>query len=88
MWHPKRSNRFERSYERLNEEIANQVDEALRRLLSSERPELLGISKMGSRKSYFSWELGRSCRILYRPEYSERIIEFFRLCSHKEAYGP
>jgi mRNA-degrading endonuclease YafQ of YafQ-DinJ toxin-antitoxin module len=68
--------------------MAQRVDEAIVILLSSERPERKGIPKTASRKGYFAWELGQSCRLLYRPIYDERVIEFFRVCSHDEVYEP
>jgi len=88
LWHARRSRRFVNRYERLSDELADQVDEAIRTLLSAERPERYGELKKGKRKGYFAWDLGRSCRMLFRPDYSERIIDFFRVCSHKEVYGP
>lgn len=88
MWRAKPSNRFQRSYNRLSDELADRVDEALETLLSSDRPELIGIRKGARRKGYWSYELGRECRILFRPDYDEELIEFVRVCSHKEVYGP
>lgn len=88
MWRSRVSDRFESIYNRLSAEMVRRVDTAIIALLSSRRPELMGIAKKGSRKGYFAWELGRSCRILYRPDYDEMVIEFFRVCSHKEVYGP
>lgn len=88
LWKSKPSNRFSRAYNNLSDEMAKRVDEAIETLLSSERPELFGVQKTGSRKNYFAWEFGRACRLLFRPEYAQRVIEFFRVCSHKEAYGP
>lgn len=88
MWRPKSSNRFKHGYSRLSDEMAKRVQEAIRIILSSPNPERLGVPKKKKWKSYFAWELGRSCRILYKPNYNERIIEFIRVCSHKEVYGP
>ena len=68
--------------------MAERVDSALKSLLSEDRPERLGISKKASRKGYFAYELGRSCRIIYRPDYGEKVVEFFRVCSHTEVYNP
>ena len=88
MWRSRKSNRFEHSYNQLSDELANKADEAIITLLSSPRPERLGIPKSGSRKGYFAWELGRKCRILYYPVYEQNVVEFFKLCSHDEVYGP
>ena len=88
MWRAKPSNRFKSSYRRLVDEQADRVDKALETLLSSDRPELIGIRKGGRRRGYWTYELGQACRILYRPDYDEDLIEFFRVCSHKEVYGP
>jgi hypothetical protein len=68
--------------------MAKKADGVMITLLSSPRPERLGILKSGSRKGYFAWELGRKCRILYYPVYEENIVEFFRICSHDEVYEP
>lgn len=68
--------------------MARKVDDAIITLLSSPRPESLGLAKTGPRKGYFAWELGRQCRILYCPKYEENIVEFFRVCSHDEVYEP
>ena len=68
--------------------MVERVDNALKTLLNEERPERLGIPKKASRKGYFAYELGRSCRIIYKPNYNEKIVEFFRVCSHTQAYNP
>jgi mRNA-degrading endonuclease RelE of RelBE toxin-antitoxin system len=88
LWKAKPSNRFRRSYNKLDSEMVERVEGALQSLLNADRPERLGIQKTGRRKGYWAFELGRSCRIIYRPEYDEGLIEFFRLCSHTEVYEP
>ena len=88
MWKSKPSNRFKSSYKNLSDEMAKRVDDALQSLLNADRPERIGIPKTANRKGYFAYELGRSCRIIYMPEYADRLIEFFRLCSHTQAYNP
>lgn len=88
MWRSRKSNRFEHRYKKLSDEVAQKVDEVIVTLLSSERPERKGIAKTASRKGYFVWELGRSCRVLYRPIYAENTVEFSRVCSHNEVYQP
>jgi mRNA-degrading endonuclease RelE of RelBE toxin-antitoxin system len=88
LWRSRKSNRFEHRYKKLSDEVAQKVDEVIVTLLSSDRPERKGIEKTASRKGYFAWELGQSCRVLYRPIYEEKVIEFFRVCSHNEAYLP
>jgi len=88
LWKAKPSNRFKSSYKNLSDEMSQKVDSALKSLLISDKPERLGIVKIASRKGYFAYELGRSCRIIYRPIYGEKTIELLRVCSHKEAYNP
>ena len=88
LWKAKPSNRFKSSYKHLSDEMAERVDSALKSLLSEDRPERLGIPKKASRKGYFAYELGRSCRIIYRPNYNEKIVAFFRVCSHTAVYSP
>ena len=68
--------------------MAQRVDLALQSLLETEKPERLGIAKTASRKGYFAYELGRSCRIIYCPFYEQKTIELLRVCSHKQAYNP
>ena len=88
MWRSRKSNRFLHRYKKLSDERAQRADEAILTLLSSDRPETKGIAKTASRKGYFAWELGQSCRMLYRPIYAEKVVEFFRICSHDEIYEP
>lgn len=87
LWHAIRSNTFVSSYKHLSSELAERVDNALRTLLSSERPERLGVFKTGPIRGLFAYEIGAKCRILYRPDYERRAIELFRVCSHKVVYG-
>jgi mRNA-degrading endonuclease RelE of RelBE toxin-antitoxin system len=68
--------------------MTKRVDDALQNLLNADRPERIGIPKTASRRGYFAYELGRSCRIIYRPEYAEHIVELFRVCSHTQSYQP
>ncbi len=88
MWKAKPSNRFKSSYKNLSDEMAQRVDSALQNLLNADKPERLGIPKKASRKGYFAYELGRSCRIIYRPAYDQKTIELLRVCSHIEVYNP
>lgn len=88
MWKAKPSNRFKSSYKNLSDEMVKRVDSALKSLLEADKPGRLGILKMASRKGYFAYELGRSCRIIYRPIYEQKTIELLRVCSHKQAYNP
>jgi hypothetical protein len=68
--------------------MAKRVDKALVDLVTTNRPERLGVIKTGRVKSYFAYELGQACRIIYKPIYEEGVIEFYRVCSHKEAFAP
>jgi mRNA-degrading endonuclease RelE of RelBE toxin-antitoxin system len=88
LWKAKPSNRFKSSYKNLSDDMAQRVDSALKSLLDADKPERLGIAKTASRKGYFAYELGRSCRIIYRPIYDQKTIELLRVCSHKQAYNP
>ena len=88
MWKAKPSNRFKSSYRNLSNEMAQRVDDALKNLLNTDKPEHLGIAKTATRKGYFAYELGRSCRIIYRPDYQQKTIDFLRVCSHKQSYAP
>ena len=88
MWKAKPSNRFKSSYKKISDDMAQRVDSALKSLLEADKPERLSIAKMANRKGYFAYELGRSCRIIYRPIYDQKTIELLRVCSHKQAYNP
>ncbi len=66
--------------------MAKRAEEAILALASSERPDLLGIRKSGRLENLYAWELGRECRLLYAPDFRNRVIEFHRICSHKEVY--
>ena len=88
MWDHIRANRFDSSYNRLRDDLANRVDDVIRTLVKSKRPELYGKRKTGPMKGLYTWELGRECRVLYYPDYNDNLIVFFRVCSHKEVYGP
>ena len=84
MWRPGTSNRFKKGYRKIGPEILDRITEGLEILINSERPELLGIKK----DSYYAYEVGRQCRILFCPHHDTRILELARVCSHKEVYGP
>lgn len=88
MWKPGRSNRFKKGYKKIGAELLKRVNKALKTLLESEHPENIGQIKTGAKKGYFSYEIGRSCRILYLPHHDTKVLEFARICSHKEVYGP
>jgi mRNA-degrading endonuclease YafQ of YafQ-DinJ toxin-antitoxin module len=88
LWRINKFNRFESAYRRLDDEWVERVDAALRILTKTSRPETLGASKSSTLRGFFAYELGRDCRILYRPDYNAGILEFHRVCSHKEVYGP
>jgi len=66
--------------------MVKRVDEAIRALITSEKPETLGVPKKLDEMILYTWEFGRSCRLLYKPDYDQRIVDFYRVCSHKEVY--
>lgn len=88
MWEADTSNRFRKNLKRMSPEMRQKAQEAMKTLLIAERPETMGEPKTASRDTYFAWDLGRECRIVYRPRKEEKVIEFERVCSHKEAYEP
>ena len=87
MWRSVRSRRFKKRYAKLTDKEAERVDKALMDLLTSRRPDLLGIPKHGRLRGCRAYELGRSCRILYRVDFERHLVQLFRLCSYKEVYG-
>ena len=84
MWGADYSNRFQKSFSKLTTETKDEAIKAVDTLLRSDHPERMGRQKTGSWKSYFAWELGRDCRIIYRPRRTDNKVEFERICSHKE----
>ena len=83
LWDLEFRNRFRSAYKRIHSNLAARVDDVIRELVSSDKPELLGIPKT---TGLFAWELGRACRVTYQPDYSNGVIIFHRVCSHKEVY--
>jgi addiction module RelE/StbE family toxin len=87
MWKQWASNRFKKGYRKISNEMVERVKKAVKKLVESEHPERYGVPKKGNLSGYYAWELGRQCRILFKPHYDENTIEFARVCSHKESYG-
>jgi len=87
-WAQTFTKRFKHSYRRLTAHMKQRVDQAITTLVQSENPQFLGIRKRSPLSKIYAYELGRECRILYRVNEHEKTIDFFRVCSHKEVYGP
>lgn len=84
MWKPSKSNRFQSKFNNIGSDLVDRAVEGILILVTAERPELFGVPKRGPWSTYYAYEIGRSCRILYKPHYDSGIIEFARICSHKE----
>jgi mRNA-degrading endonuclease RelE of RelBE toxin-antitoxin system len=78
--------KFRKLYGQLPPEMKQRVNEALRNIKEHPRPEMLGFRKKGKKKDLWAYEIGRECRITYRPEYDRHVVHFFRVCSHKIVY--
>lgn len=84
MWRSQPSNRFRKRYRDIGPELIDRANKGIMALVTSDRPELLGDRKTAQWGEYYTYEIGRSCRIIYTPIYETNIIKFARICSHKE----
>jgi len=87
------SSTFEHLYKKKKgnapEYILVKAVEAINDLISTSNPESLGEKKKGQLGDYYSIDLTRGHRILYRVtrESENIIINLDRICDHKEVYG-
>ena len=65
------------------------VDAGINELRNSERPEMIGDRKRGELFGYYSYEISRGHRILYRVERKDGVVSVLlhRVCDHKNVYG-
>lgn len=84
-WRVVKEPAFRRRYKSLSPEMRSKVDSAVDELASSDNPEKRGAYKGNLR--VFSYEIGRSYRIIYFTDRSEREIVLSRVCDHKSVYG-
>lgn len=60
---------------------------AIERLEDSDNPAKLGIRKHGPYSDAYSYEIGKSIRLIYKVNFTAKTIEFVSVGSHKEVYG-
>lgn len=86
MWSFWRSSKFKKRFRKIDSTLNERAINAIIELEQSENPLSLGVQKHGPLHDYWTFELGRECRILYNIDADKRIINLHRICSHKEAY--
>ena len=86
MWNLVFTKTFNKQYTKLDSEIQNRVDNAIRDLQTSEDPTKLGRPKKGMLKNMFAYNLGKY-RIIYDVCRKEIIILFVYVGDHKDVYG-
>jgi len=84
---------FEKLYtakkKRSPKELMKRVDDGIAELRDSDEPERIGIRKKGNLRRFYSYEISRGHRILYRVERTDDIVyvHLYRVCDHKNVYG-
>lgn len=63
------------------------VEEALRNLVNAEDPTALGTRKRGEYSGVYSYEIGKSVRLIYSVDFKNKIIRLVAVGTHKEVYG-
>lgn len=56
-------------------------------MVDVEDPTRLGTRKHGEYSDAYSFEIGRSIRLIYRVNFRSKTIELVAVGSHKEVYG-
>lgn len=60
---------------------------AIQELENADDPVKLGTRKHGPYSDAYSYERGKSIRLIYRVDFDNKTIEFVTVGSHKEVYG-
>jgi len=85
LWGFERKSKFKKQYKTLGPEKQEQVKKALAELANSNDPTQFGVFKPSMK--VYAYELGRSDRILYDVNFTNKIIILFRVGDHKDVYG-
>lgn len=85
MWAFDRKSNFKKQYKNLSQEKQNLVKKALKELAGSQDPTQFG--KFKASMKVYAYEFGRSERILYAVNFTDKIITLFRVGDHKDVYG-
>lgn len=69
--------------------ITDKVNDAIRELSETDRPDSVGIYKKGNLKGVWAYELGNSNRLLYtiNNSHGAKEVVLLKVCSHKDVYG-
>jgi len=89
-WKVVLTNVFKRRYKKKSADLQNKVDEAIKKLVNSDDPRMLGGKKYGVLKTpnpCYGYELDFRNRLLYAVDMIRKEIHLLRVCSHKEVYG-
>jgi addiction module RelE/StbE family toxin len=79
--------RFLQAVKKLGPEEVQRFDKAIKDLTLSEEPTKMGRPKKGVWHGYYSYDLGRSHRLIYRVFPKEKIIQIAAIGDHKQVYG-
>lgn len=60
---------------------------AIEQLEKADNPAQLGTRKRGSYSDAYSYEIGKSIRLIYRVNFDSMTLEFVAIGTHKEVYG-
>ena len=85
MWVFDRKSKFKKQYKNLSQEKQELVKKALKELASSQDPTQFG--KFKASMKVYAYEFGKSERILYAVNFTDKIITLFRVGDHKDVYG-
>lgn len=85
MWAFDRKSKFKKQYKNLSQEKQKLVKKALKELADSQDPTQFGKFKVSMK--VYAYDLGRSERILYDVNFTDKIITLFRVGDHKDVYG-
>lgn len=88
LWTPNFKRLYKTKETKVTKKMMERVDKAILDLRNSDEPERLGKKKKGRISSYFSYELGKRHRILYKVERSGEAVSvsLHRICDHKQVY--
>jgi len=77
---------FKRSYKKLPDWLKEKIKLAMEELCKSNNPKNLGRLKRGKLEGTYGYDISKDCRILYTVDEALKVINFLRVCSHKEVY--
>ncbi|NOJ27568.1 MAG: hypothetical protein DA330_06115 [Nitrososphaera sp.] len=87
MWKVEAAKGFERYLRKLGNDELKRFDQAIDELANSNDPRKLGKEKQGNLKGNFTYEIGRTYRLLYKMNLDEKKIILLRYGTYKQVYG-